>query len=80
MEMTSVPDIRIDPSRRLEFDRLYSAWKWESEKRELPPNGFLLSIGLPIPIDHVPGQLSYRGSEAEFLEVLRSKGFPFIPI
>lgn len=77
MEIISLAHICIDPSRRLEFDRLYSAWKWEREKREVPPNGFLLSIGLPVPLDHVPGQLGYRGIEDEFLEVLRTNRIPF---
>ncbi len=69
METICLAHIRIDRRRRLEFDRLYSVWKWERETREVPPNGFLLSIGLPVPLDHVPGQLEYRAIEDEFLDV-----------
>jgi hypothetical protein len=75
-----VANVQIDPSRHIEFVRLYSAWKWEKEKRELPPNAMLASIGLPTPMDHVPGQLWYRDIETEFLDVLRSHKFPFTPI
>ena len=77
MEMICLAHIRIGPSRKMEFDRLYSVWKCERERSEVPPNGFLLIIGLPTPLDHVPGKLEYCGVEDEFLDVLRSKQFLF---
>jgi hypothetical protein len=69
-----VTNIRIDPSRQHEFLDLYYQ---RQKERVREPGAITVAIALPTPMDHVPGELWFHDLDQSFIDMLRSKGFPF---
>ena len=70
-------NIRIDPTRQRDFLDLYYRWARPRLEAQLPKGGILAGVDLPIPIDHVPGELSFLNLPEEILDELRARNFPF---